>query len=94
MIDYEFFSGLRRHVSTGAIGASDATEALHLFGDLHIEHHSPELLRRRIWAVRHTLTADDGSYVALAEALDVPLVTRDHRLARAAQAYCQVLTGP
>jgi predicted nucleic acid-binding protein len=37
-----------------------------------------------MWALRHNLTAYDAAYVALAEALGVPLVTRDVRLASAA----------
>jgi predicted nucleic acid-binding protein len=93
LIDYEFLSALRRHVATGLLCASTATEALHLFGDLQIERHSSERMRTRIWAMRHTLTAYDASYVALAEALNVPLVTRDVRLARAAEEYCEVVTG-
>jgi predicted nucleic acid-binding protein len=43
--------------------------------------HDP--LLDRIWSLRHNLTAYDASYVALAEALDVPLVTADERLAAA-----------
>jgi predicted nucleic acid-binding protein len=35
----------------------------------------------RIWALRHNLTAYDAAYVALAEALQATLVTRDTRLA-------------
>jgi predicted nucleic acid-binding protein len=35
----------------------------------------------RVWALRDNLTAYDAVYVALAEALDAPLVTRDRRLA-------------
>jgi predicted nucleic acid-binding protein len=93
LIDYEFVSALRRHVGIGLMGASDATEALHLFGELQIERHNAELMRTRMWAMRHTLTAYDASYVALAEALNVPLVTRDLRLARAAEEYCDVITS-
>jgi len=33
--------------------------------------------------LRSNLTAYDEAYVALAEALDAPLLTRDHRLAAA-----------
>ncbi len=36
----------------------------------------------RIWALRHTHTAYDASYVALAELLPAPLITCDARLAR------------
>ncbi len=41
-------------------------------------------LRRRTFALRAALSAYDAAYVALAEALDCPLVTRDERLARSA----------
>jgi len=38
------------------------------------------LLLRRVWELRHNLTAYDAVYVALAEVLDAPLLTRDRRL--------------
>lgn len=34
-----------------------------------------------MWAIRQNVTAYDASYVALAESLDLPLITRDRRLA-------------
>ena len=37
----------------------------------------------RVWSLRDNLTAYDAAYVALAEALDAPLLTRDRRLASA-----------
>ena len=37
----------------------------------------------RIWQLRSNMSAYDATYVALAEALDIPLLTRDERLARA-----------
>jgi predicted nucleic acid-binding protein len=37
-----------------------------------------------VWELRANLTAYDAAYVALAEALEAPLLTRDARLARAA----------
>ncbi|MHC4089017.1 MAG: type II toxin-antitoxin system VapC family toxin [Planctomycetota bacterium] len=40
-----------------------------------------DLFLARIWALRHHLTAHDAAYVALAERLDVTLVTCDARLA-------------
>jgi predicted nucleic acid-binding protein len=37
----------------------------------------------RVWKLRDALTAYDGVYVALAEALDAPLLTCDGKLSRA-----------
>jgi predicted nucleic acid-binding protein len=44
----------------------------------------------RCWELRHNLTPYDASYVALAEVLDVLLVTADKRLARAAGVRCEI----
>ena len=43
--------------------------------------HKP--LLPRVWQLRSSLTAYDAAYVALAELLNAPLLTRDGRLARA-----------
>ena len=45
-----------------------------------------------MWKLRHILTADDATFVALAEALDAPLITCDARLAAAGdhQAHIEV----
>lgn len=82
LIDLEVASALRRFVLAGALGVDRAREGLELFRQLRITRHAPRLLLDRIWALRDSLTAYDASYVALAEALDVPLVTTDDRLAR------------
>jgi predicted nucleic acid-binding protein len=47
-------------------------------------------LLERCWELRHNLTPYDASYVALAEALEVGLVTADRRLTRAAGIRCEV----
>ncbi len=44
----------------------------------------------RCWALRHNLTPYDAAYVALAEALEIPLLTSDRRLARASGIQCDV----
>jgi predicted nucleic acid-binding protein len=41
------------------------------------------VLLHRAWELRRSVTAHDAMYIALAEALDAPLVTRDAKLARA-----------
>lgn len=37
-----------------------------------------------MWFLRHNVTAYDAGYVALAESLSLPLLTRDRRLAQSA----------
>ena len=52
--------------------------------DMPIRRYPHDILLTRVWDLRHSLTAYDAVYVALAEALDAPLITRDRRLAGAA----------
>ena len=92
LIDFEFLAALRRHVGQKRIPSSEATERLDYFSLLDIERHGIELLRHRIWSLRHNFSPYDASYVALAAALGIPLATTDLRLARAAEPYCDVLT--
>jgi predicted nucleic acid-binding protein len=47
-------------------------------------------LLERCWELRHNLTVYDAAYVALAEALDVTLVTTDGRLSRAPGIRCAI----
>ena len=48
----------------------------------------------RVWALRSNLTSYDAWYVALAEALDCPLVTLDRKLDRANGPACEIITPP
>ena len=48
----------------------------------------------RVWALRERLTSHDAWYMALAEALQCPLVTLDRRLGRASGPSCEMVTGP
>jgi predicted nucleic acid-binding protein len=48
----------------------------------------------RVWELRDVLTAYDAAYVALAEALGVPLLTCDGRLGRASGHSAEVLVYP
>ena len=45
-------------------------------------------------ALRENVTSYDAWYVALAEALDCPLVTLDRRLSRASGPTCEFITPP
>jgi predicted nucleic acid-binding protein len=83
LLDVEVAQVLRRLVRGRTLGKTRALEALVDLTELAIERHSHEPLLRRIWAMRDALTAYDAAYVALAEALDAPLLTCDRKLSRA-----------
>jgi predicted nucleic acid-binding protein len=51
------------------------------YAGLRIVRHPMQPLQRRVFELRHNLTAYDAMYVALAEALDIPLLTDDGKFA-------------
>ena len=84
LIDVEVAQVIRRYAAHGDIDADRGRAALADLSDMPIRRYPHDLLLPRIWDLRNNLTAYDASYVALAEALDAPLLTRDQRLAAAA----------
>lgn len=83
LIDLEILQVLRRFAAAGSWQADRAADALADFEALRIERHAHEPYRRRIWELRRNVTAYDAAYIALAESLGCPLVTRDAKLAGA-----------
>jgi predicted nucleic acid-binding protein len=83
LLDVEVTQALRRLVQLKQVTASRATQVLEDYGQLAIERHVHLPFLERIWQLRDAVTAYDGMYVALAEALDAPLMTCDAKLARA-----------
>ncbi len=77
LLDVEVAQCLRRLVRTREVTASRAEEALSDLEDLDLHRHAHVDLLRRAWNLRHNITAYDAMYIALAEALDAPLVTCD-----------------
>jgi predicted nucleic acid-binding protein len=83
LIDLEVTQVLRRYEATGRVEAARCQDALDDLQDFSLCRYQHDTLLPRVWELRHNLTAYDAAYVALAEALDATLLTRDHRLARA-----------
>jgi len=84
LLDVEFVQVLRRLVRQGIVNPGRAELAIEDLLALRITRHAPVLLLRRIWRLRQNLTAYDAAYVALAEELRAPLITRDQRMGAAA----------
>lgn len=90
LVDAEVLSVVHRaHVG----GRLDLTAAHQAIDDLaswpatRVDHRP---LLPRAWELRDALSAPDALYVALAEALDAPLLTLDGRVARSHAPRCRV----
>jgi len=84
LLDVEVAQVIRRYAASGEIDGERGRIALTDLADLSLRRYPHDVLLPRIWQLRNNLTAYDAAYVALAEALDSPLLTRDKRLAAAA----------
>lgn len=65
--------------------AEAVLRAIDLLLELRVVRHPVAALAREVWALRDTLTAYDGAYLALARQLSAPLLTTDRGLAAAAR---------
>ena len=85
---------LRRLELAGAISRLEANSAHRDLLRLDLELFPFAPYAERIWELRFNLTCYDAWYVALAEALDCPLVTLDRRLGRASGPMCEITVPP
>lgn len=83
IIDLEAIAAWRRLVQRGLLANSRAAEAVRHLSLLPVQRAPHRPLLARCWELRDTVTVYDAAYVALAELLEAPLVTRDARLAGA-----------
>jgi predicted nucleic acid-binding protein len=83
LLDVEIAQVIRRYAAKGEIDGARGRAALTDLADFPLHRYPHDLLLPRVWELRSNVTAYDAVYVALAEALDALLLTRDRRLAAA-----------
>ena len=90
LADSEIVHALRGQVRRGDVDAADAEQAIAVWARLGMWRVPVVGMLDRIWELRENLSACDATYVAVAEALDAPLLTADAGLARAPGVTCPV----
>lgn len=90
LADSEVAHALRSQVLRGSVEPAAAERALGVWARLGLQRTGVAGLLVRIWQLRDNLSAYDATYVAVAEAFEVPLVTADARLARAPGPRCPI----
>ena len=88
----EVLSVLRRYSIRGELSELRASEAQAALRDLRTLSYPVIELVDAIWALREALTTYDAAYLALAQRLDVGLITLDGGLARAAEGEGRLVT--
>ncbi len=88
IMQFEAANALRRLTVTGSIDEVRARRAMQHLSEIRGMEIGFEQLADRIWELRGQITVYDASYVAVAEFVDVPLLTLDERLRRAKGPRC------
>jgi predicted nucleic acid-binding protein len=80
LLDVEVLSTLRGLSLSGKLTTIAAERARTDYLALNIARYEVKGISDRMWELRHNYTAFDASYLALAEALEAPLLTCDGKL--------------
>jgi predicted nucleic acid-binding protein len=92
LLDFEVASALRRRTLRRELTSRRAKLALGHLTELRLVRYPAKRLLERVFELRDNLTAYDAAYIALAEALDAPLITTDGRLARSTGHNAEILS--
>lgn len=89
LVDVEVVSAWRRLAAAGDLDERRVALAMDDLGALRLDRVPHGRLLGRCWELRSNLTVYDAAYVALAEAMDLPLLTADAKLAAAPGLRCE-----
>jgi predicted nucleic acid-binding protein len=92
LVSLDVAEAMRKAVHRGFVSHQTGWEALNLAMDYVTDFYPHKAFLSGVWETRDHFLAYDASYVQLARALDVPLVTLDTGLARAAKKWCRVFS--
>lgn len=90
LLDVEVLNALRRFVPGERLDRQRAAAFRSVLVRADIRRHPHTPLVDLIWSLRHRVTAYDAADLALATALDAPLVTTDRKLAKLPGLPCTV----
>jgi predicted nucleic acid-binding protein len=90
LIDLETMSVIRHQSMAGHVDARRAALALTDLVEMPLRRAPHRPLLARCWELRDKFTVYDAAYVALAEGLEVVLLTADGRLAKTPGARCEI----
>ena len=90
LANVEVVSVLRKRWMAGDLTLGRFADAVEDLADLPLARYPMASLLFRIFELRANLTPYDAVYVALAEALECPLLTNDRALARAPGLQCEI----
>jgi len=94
LIDAEVTNALRRRVLAGALHDDEGHRAVVRWRALAVTRYVIAPLLERVWELRHSMTAYDATYIALAEHLGCAVVTLDGPLSRAHGPRCPLTILP
>ncbi|MBW3604485.1 MAG: type II toxin-antitoxin system VapC family toxin [Actinobacteria bacterium] len=92
ILNAEVASALRAMLRRGDLRAGEARAAALRAIAIRARRYAFEPFVARVWELRDNVTVYDAWYVALAETLEVPLVSADDRLRRSDGPRCPVLS--
>jgi len=93
LVDIEVTQTLRGLLRGAKVDLTSAELGRVELAQLAVRRHPDARLLRRAWELRDVCTTYDALYVALAEALDATLLTRDARLARGVEGLVDVVVS-
>jgi predicted nucleic acid-binding protein len=90
LLDYELMSALLGMIRGGKITPRQMGRVINSYKALDVARHETLIIWERVRDLNHNISSCDAQYVALAEVLELPLITCDARIKRSGAAKCAI----